>query len=82
MIAADLTVKIDRNTVVDFSITLYKARRTLIALSNKNRKEIKFSINEAHHKPKLAKMIFLGWTCPLQPMQQHRKILFAHLCRC
>ena len=40
MIVADLTVTIERSQAVDFSITLYKARRTLIALSNKDRKEI------------------------------------------
>ena len=40
MIIADLTINLERSEVVDFSITLYTARRTLIALSNKNRKEI------------------------------------------
>ena len=40
MIVADLTFNLERSEVVDFSITLYTARRTLIALSNKNRKEI------------------------------------------
>ena len=40
MIAVDLTVTEDRSQVVDFSITLYKAKKTLIALANKNREKI------------------------------------------
>ena len=41
MIANELFVTIKRREVIDFSITLHYARMTLIALSNKNRKEIK-----------------------------------------
>ena len=34
MISVDLTVTQERNEVVDFSIVLYKARKTLMALNN------------------------------------------------
>ena len=46
MITVDLTVTYERSEVVDFSITLYKAKRTLMALSNTNRNRSKqfFSI--------------------------------------
>ena len=50
MIAVDLTVTEDRSQVVDFSITLYKAKKTLIALANKNREKIQAIL--VHHANK------------------------------
>ena len=73
MIAADLTVTLDRNAVVDFSITLYKAIKTLIALSKKNRKEIQLIW---HLKNQNWLKIF-----PRLDLQR-RKNLSAHHCGC